>query len=169
MRDDYQGRSFATGATEAFSAQASFVPTAAAYGPGDIMGSTQEMLFLNRRNKLVQEGSIIRVLSAVVKIGVAEVPSGQTGYRLQCFSVTPPSAQGDNDLWTLAAGDLDAYLGSIDLGSPVDVGGALYVKTQGVDTDLRLITGSMFTRLVTNGGHTAAAVARSVILHGVVL
>ena len=169
MSNDYQGKAFADGIVEGFTADATFTPVAATYGAGDVVGTTQEMLFLNRRDQLVPEKSLIRVFSAIVKIGIAAVPSGQTGYTLQCYNVTPPSAQADNAAWTLAAGDLDSYLGSIALGSPVSFGGALYVRTQAIDTDFRLITPSLFTRLVTDGGHAMVATVRSVRLNAVVI
>ncbi len=166
---DYQGKAFATGIAEGFTADGSFVPTATAYGAGDIMDVTQEMLLTDRRGLLVPEKSLIQVIAAIVKINVASIPSGQTSYTLQLYSAAPPSAQNDNDAWTLALTDLDSYHGSIALGAPVDVGGALYIRTDGLNMNLRLITPSIFARLVTDGGHTPAAVARAVRLHAVVV
>jgi hypothetical protein len=106
-------------------------------------------------------------INARLKIGIASVPASQTSYTLHCYNITPPSAQADNDAWILAAGDLAAYLGPIDLGTPVDIGGALYVRKE-VEvgkSDFQLITPSIFTRLVTEGAHTAAAVARTVTMN----
>lgn len=169
MTNDYQGKSFAGGIAEGFLATASFMPVAGTFGAGDIMGPSVEMLFTERHGLLVPEKSHVRVLSAETKIGIAAVPSGQTSYTLQCYSVPQPSAQNDNDLWSLAAGDLDCYLGSIALGSPLALGSALYVRASAINVELALNTGSIFARLVTDGAHTAAAVARSVQLHCVVI
>lgn len=167
--DDYQGKAFATGPADGYSADASFMPAAAAYGAGDIMAATQEMIFTGRKGLLVPEKSLVRILSATLKIGVASVPSGQSSYTLHCYSVAPPSAQADNDAWSLDAGDLDGYLGSIPLGAPSDIGGALFVRAQAIDLDFRLITPSIFARLVTDGAHTAAAVARAVSLNAMAI
>lgn len=166
----------AGGVTTAFersgvTATATFTPAAAAYGSGDIMDVAKEMSFTYRDGVAVPVGSLIRILSAITKIDITSVPAGQTSYLLHCYSVTPPSAQADNDAWTLASGDLTAYRGSIALGVPADLGASLYVKTSLIDTEIALASDktSMFAQLVTVNSHTAAAVARQIILQGVVL
>lgn len=151
------------------SASASFTPAAAAYGAGDLMDAAKAMAFTFADGSAIPSASLIRVLTTTTKIDVTAVPSGQTSYTLHCYSVTPPSAQADNDAWTLASGDLASYLGSIALGTPVDLGAALYVKAQYIDFDMRLAGTSIYGVLVTAGAHTAAAVARQVRLHAVVL
>lgn len=155
-------------AAGSYTAAASFTPAAAAYGAGDIMDVAKELSFVSGAI-VVPTGSLIRVITAVVKIDITSVPSGQTSYTLQCYGVTPPSAQADNDAWTLASGDLTAYLGSINLGTPVDLGAALYVKGGYVDFDMRLAGTSIFAQLVTVGAHTATAVARQIRLHAILL
>lgn len=152
-----------------FTASASFTPAAAAYGAGDLMDVAKQFAFTDANGAAIPSASLIRILTAVTKIDVTAVPSGQTSYTLHLYSVTPPSAQADNDTWTLASGDLASYLGSIALGTPADLGAALYVKAQYIDFDMRLAGTSIYGVLVTAGAHTAAAVARQVRLHGVVL
>lgn len=154
---------------QGYTATASFTPAAAAYGAGDIMGATATVSFLDAASAALPTASMIRILTAVVKIDISSVPAGQTSFTLQCYNVTPPSAQADNDLWTLASVDLPSYLGSIALGTPVDLGAALYVKSQYIDFDTRLAGTNIFARLVTVGAHTAAAVARSITLHAIVM
>lgn len=154
----------------AFTATANFTPAAAAYGAGDLMDVAKEFVFTDRGGNALPSGALIRILTAVVKIDVTAVPAGQTSYTLQCYSATPGGTpQADNDLWALASGDLASYLGSIALGTPVDLGAALYVKSQYIDFDMRLTGTSIFGQLITVGAHTAAATARQVRLHGVVL
>jgi len=150
-------------------ASADFTPTAAAYGAGDIMDIARELVFVDRSGIQLPRGSLIRILTSVMKIGITGVPSGQTNYILHLYTVTPPSAQADNAAWTLASGDLASYAGAVGLGTPADLGDALYVKTQFLDLDLRLTEVSVFGRLVTVGAHTATAVARSIRLHAVPL
>jgi len=151
------------------SASASFTPAAAAYGAGDLMGVAQALAFTFADGSAIPSASLLRILTTTLKIDVTSVPGGQTSYTLHLYSVTPPSAQADNDAWTLASGDLASYLGSIALGTPVDWGAALYVKAQYIDFDMRLAGTSIYGVLVTAGAHTAAAVARQVRLHAVVL
>lgn len=152
-------------------ASANFTPAAAAYGAGDIHSVAQQLNFVDRNGLAVPVGSIIRILTSVVKIDVTAVPSGMTSFTLQLYGVTPPSAPADNDPWTLASADLPSYCGAIDLGAPVDLGAALYVKKQYIDFDVKLDAdkSSLFGQLVTVGAYTATAVARQVLLRGVVL
>lgn len=150
-------------------ASANFTPAAAAYSAGDIMDVTKEMAWTYANGVAVPSGSIIRILTTLLKIDVTSVPAGQTSYGLQLYGVTPPSAQADNDAWTLASADLSAYVGRVELGSPVDLGASSFVRYPYIDFDFKLTGTSLFARLVTDGAHTAAAVARQVLLRGVVL
>lgn len=146
-----------------------FTPAAAAYSAGDVMGVSRELAFAFADGSRVPAGAMIRVLTSVMRINQAALQSGEAGYTLQCYTLTQPSAQADNDAWTLAAGDLASYRGAIGLGVPGDLGSACYVRTQYIDADINLATSSLWARLVTVGGFTATAVARSVTLHGIVL
>lgn len=150
-------------------ASASFTPAAAAYGAADIMGTAMEMAFTDRNGTVIPAGSLIRILSSVIKIDITAVPSGQTAYTGRLYSATPPSAQADNAVWSLASGDLTVYRGPIALGTPVDEGAALYVQSQYIDKDIKLVTSSLWMQLVTEGAHTSAAVARQVLLYGILL
>lgn len=150
-------------------ASATFTPAAAAYGAGDIMDVAKQFAFTLANGDPVPDGSLIRILSSTTKIDVTAVPSGQTSYTARAYSSTPPSAQADNDLWTLVSGDLSVYKGPISLGTPVDEGSCLYIKNQYIDTDIKLTGTSLWLELVTEGAHTAAAVARTVTLNAMVL
>jgi hypothetical protein len=147
----------------------SFTPAAAAYSANDIISTAKEFAFTFANGDAIPSGSLIRILSTVVKIDATAVISGETSYTLQTYSVTPPSAQADNDAWTLASADLPSYRGSIALGTPVDLGAALYVKTGLIDTDIKLAGTSLFAELQTVGAFTATAVARQIELRGIVL
>lgn len=157
-------------------ATANFTPAAAAYSAGDIISVAQEFAFTDSAGRAVPSGSLIRILSSIIKIDETAIISGETSYRLQAYSVTPPSAQADNAAWTLASGDLTAYRGALELGAPVDLGAAAYVKSQVIDAvtglngiDVKLTGTSLFGELVTVGGFTATAVARQILLYGIVL
>jgi hypothetical protein len=155
----------ATGIT----ASASFTPAAAAYGAGDIMSVAQPFAFTYANGSAIPAGSLIRILTAIVKIDQTALQASEAAYTLQCYSVTPPSAQADNAAWTLASADLPSYRGAIGLGTPVDLGAACYIKTPNVDLDIKLSTASLFAELQTVAGFTATAVARQVLLYGIVL
>jgi hypothetical protein len=153
-------------------ATASFTPAAAAYSAADIISTAKEFIFYDNRGTIVPQGAIIRVVSSVIKIDQAAVISGETSYSLALYSLTPPSAQADNAAWTLASADLPSYRGTLSLGAPVDLGAACYVKTQYSDQqDFSLASGksSLFGELITAGAATFTAVAREILLYGVVL
>lgn len=152
------------------SASASFVPAAAAYAAGDIISTAKEFAFAYSDGSPVAGGALIRILSSVIKIDAAALISGEGAYTLQNYAAAQTTVQADNDPWTLTSADLAAYRGSLALGTPLDLGAALYVKTQFVDQqDVKLIGTSLFGRLVTAGGATFAAVARQITLYGVVI
>jgi hypothetical protein len=150
-------------------ASASFTPAAAAYSAGDIMDVAKEMAFTYANGLAIPSGSLIRILDTIVKIDATALQSGEGAYTLQMYGVTPPSAQADNAAWTLASGDLPSYSGSISLGTPVDLGAALYIKQSNIDVDVKLSGTSLFAELVTVAGFTATAVARQVFLRAIVL
>jgi hypothetical protein len=148
---------------------ASFIPAAAAYSAGDIISVAQEFAFTYADGTPIRSGALIRILTTIIKIDVTALQASEAAYSLALYSVTPPSAQADNAAWTLASADLSSYRGSISLGTPVDLGAALYVKTPNVDIDVKLTGTSLFGELLTVAGFTATAVARQVLLYGVEL
>jgi hypothetical protein len=100
-------------------------------------------------------GAEVMITRAQLEIDIASVPSGMTGFRLYLYGATPPSALGDNAAWDIPSGDRPAFLGYVDLGTPVDLGSTLYVDTPNVNTQLSVPAGgAVFGYLVTNGGYT---------------
>lgn len=151
-------------------ATASFTPTNTAYGANDIMGASAEFDFVYASSGLaIPNTAMIRILTAIVRIDATGLQASEGAYQLQGYNAAQPSAQADNAAWSLDTADLAAYRGAIGLGTPVDLGGACYVKSAGVDLDVRLLTGSLFARLQTLAAFTPTAVARQVTLYGLVL
>ncbi len=66
----------------------------------------------------------------------------------------------DNAPWDLPAGDRTAYLGSIVLGTPVDLGSTCFVAVDNLNKMVRLTGTHIFGYLVTAGAYqpTSAAV-----------
>jgi hypothetical protein len=158
------------GSGSGITASASFTPAAAAYSANDIMDVAKEFAFTDAvTGAAIPAGSLIRILTVIMKIDATALQASEAAYALQAFNVTPPSALADNAAWTLASADLSAYRGSLSLGTPVDLGAALYVKTPNIDIDIKLTTSSLWGQLQTIAGFTPTAVARQVFLYGVVL
>ncbi len=148
----------------------SFTPAAAAYGAADIISVAKEFIFTDNQGQVVPAGTLIRIMSTVVRIDQTAVISGETSYSLAMYSVTPPSAQLDNAAWTLASVDLASYRGTLALGTPADLGAACFIKTQLTDQqDVYMPASSIYCELITAGAFTATAVARQVTLYGIML
>ena len=97
------------------------------------------------------------ITSTSLEVDLAAVPSGMMSFRLHLYSVTPPSALGDNVAWDLPAGDRASYLGYLDLGTPVDLGSTLFVQAEQVNKHITLASANLYGYLVTIGGHTPAS------------
>jgi hypothetical protein len=123
------------------------------YTAGDVVGTVMEFTTLGLA------GKSSRITGTRLEIDVNAIPTGMTSFRLQLYGVTPPSAYTDNTPWDLPNGDLTAYLGYVDMGSPVDLGSNLYVQQTGLDVDVLFAGTSLFAYLVTNGGYTPTSAA----------
>jgi hypothetical protein len=153
-------------------ASASWTPAGAAYGAADTVSVAQALSWtFTHSGVAVPAGSTIRILTSELKIDATAVIASETSYTLHLYSRTPPSAQADNAAWSLASADLPYYLGSLALGTVVDLGAAVWVKTGGHNLDITLetIVTSIYGSLVTVGAPTLVATARQVKLLGMLI
>ena len=115
-------------------------------------------------------GGQVMITSVALECDASAVISGEAGYRLYLYNVTPPSALGDNAAWDLPSGDRASFLGFVDLGQPVDLGSTLYVETNGLQKQITAASGNVFAYLVTLGAFTpASATVRVITVHSVVV
>lgn len=104
------------------------------------------------------DGGHALLTTARMAINLSAVISGMGNFRLYFYNVTPPSALGDNAAWDLPSGDRTAFLGYIDLGTPVDLGSTLYVESTHVDKQVAVPSGGiLYAYLVTTGAYTPSA------------
>ncbi len=139
-----------------------------AYAAGDVVGVTGGgtgcITFANMRDVA---GEIL-ITSATFERDVAALISGETSYTLHLYNVTQPGAQVDNAVFDLPSGDRASYLGSLNLGTPVDLGSTLYIATDGINKQVTLASTSLFGVLVTVGAYTPASASVHVVtLHAV--
>lgn len=120
---------------------------------GSATGSTAALSF----PLLGNAGDSIEIISTSLMINAAAIISGETSYNLHLYNVTPPSAYGDNTAWDLLTGDRASYLGFVSLGTPADLGGTLYVETNNIHKQVRLLGTGLFGYLVTVGTYTPTA------------
>jgi hypothetical protein len=141
-----------------------------AYLAGDVVGAATGSTAALTFTDMGFEAGRVMITSVSLEIDSTGVISGETSYRLYLYSVTPPSALGDNAVFDLPAGDRASFLGYVDLGTPVDLGSTLWVETHGVNKQVKLAGTSLFGYLVTIGPYTPTASRVHVItLHAVTL
>lgn len=139
-----------------------------AYAANDVVGVTGGGTATMTFALGAVSGSRIMITSASLERDASAVISGETSYTLHLYNVTQPGAQIDNAVFDLATGDRTAYLGSINLGAPVDLGSTLYVGTDGINKQVKLAGTSLFGVLVTVGAYTPVSAAVHVVaLHAV--
>lgn len=136
-----------------------------AYTAGDVIGAAAAAIEFPSmgvagRDTIITGVELTRNVTAII--------SGETTYKLQLYSVTPPSALADNAAWDLPSGDRASYLGEIDLGAIVDKGSSLRAEVANVNKQVRLARTSLFGYLVTVGAYTpASASSFNIKLHGI--
>lgn len=140
-----------------------------AYAANDVMGAaTGSTAALTFTNLCPVSGGAIMITSASFEHDASALISGETSFVLHLYNVTPPSALGDNAAFDLPSGDRASYLGSINLGTPVDLGSTLYVATDGINKQIRCSGTNIYGYLVTVGAYTPASAAVYVVtLHSV--
>lgn len=140
-----------------------------AYAAGDVIGAATGATAALTFAAIGVASNNIMLTGASLEIDVSAIPSGMGAFSLALYSVTPPSALGDNAAWDLPAGDRTSYLGTISLGAPLDLGSTLYSDQTQINKQIKLpASATLFAYLVTNAGWTPAASTVFVInLHAV--
>ncbi len=142
-----------------YSAAATFTPAAASHVAGDCIGAAAEIDFGAPVGRPIK----INSCSLAINGPTAEVST----WRLYLYSITPPSAYADDTPWDLLTGDRASFLGYIDLGTAIDLGGTQWVETHNINKQIKLAGDSVFAYLVNGTTLTPAAVAHVVTLHAV--
>jgi len=132
-----------------------------AYVATDVVGGAKDFGVLG------PSGASVIITTVQLMVNLSSVTSGMTSFTLHLFNVTPPSAIADSSPFTLASGDRASYLGSVLIGTPVDLGDTLYVEANGVNKQVKLSGTKLFGYLTTNGAYTPTAVDYTVTIHTV--
>lgn len=135
------------------------------YLANDVQGATvAAMTFAN----IGPSGGEILLMSASLEIDSSTAPVGMTTFTLHLYTVTPPSAAADNDVWDLPSGDRASYVGSVVLGTIIDMGSTLYLGADAINKPIKLAGTDLFGYLVTNGSYTpVSATVQKVVLHSI--
>lgn len=148
-------------------ASMSVTAIAAAIGANDVMGTPQALTWTDSNGGKFKGGEL-RLVSSLFYIADTALIASEAGYALKLYSSLPANIPADNAAWDIPAGDRAAYVGSLAIGTPVDIGSTCLVE---VDTYTKQITvastGVSYGVLQTLAGFTATATVRTIILHGV--
>jgi hypothetical protein len=146
-----------------FGASASFTPTAASYTAGDVYDVAQTFAGIGPT-----AGGTVRIVSTTLLIAHTALVASEGAYTLHLFNAALASPLADNAAFDVAVADRTKYLGSLALGTPVDVGTSLWVEVNSLN---KLITvpsgGAVIGYLVNAATITPTAAARTVRLHAV--
>jgi hypothetical protein len=102
----------------------------------------------------VPERAVLEGVS--LRIDVADIPSGMTTFRVHLYK-SQPTAILDNAAWSLIAGDRTAYLGYVDLATPLDLVATLWTQADSVNKRIMSTGGTVYAMLQTIGAYTPSA------------
>lgn len=141
-----------------------------AYGAGDVVGVADSDTAANAGSAVHvlrggdSGGLITRIVGVDFLIGADAVPAGMTSFTMHLYGATPPSALLDNAAWDLPSGDRSAYIGSVTLGTPADIGGTLFIQTTGLDKYVRMAPSAiLYAYIVTAAGYTPASATSMIV------
>ena len=129
-----------------------------AYLANDVVGAaTGSTAALTFSNIAAEAGCILIVASRLQIQSTALISGEEAGYDLHLYTVTPPSALGDNTAWDLPSGDRASYAGKVSLGIPADLGSTLWIRQTGLLIPVKTASAHLYAYLVTIGAHTPAS------------
>lgn len=128
-----------------------------AYTANDVVGAATGATAALTFASMGPSGGEIMITSVALEIDAAALIGSEAIYTLHLYSITPPSALGDNAAFDLPSGDRASYLGAISLGTPVDLGATLYIASDSVNKQVKLAGTSLFGYLVTAAAYTPAS------------
>jgi hypothetical protein len=105
---------------------------------------------------------VVLITAARIRLDVAAVPSGMGVMRLHLYT-SAPAAIADNAAFNLPAGDRAKYIGSIDIGTPADLGDTLWAANDEVRKQVILTGDSVYGILQTVAAYTPTANAAKTI------
>lgn len=163
------GSPFVVSDTSSFASSVSFTRTADtnSYAANDVVGPATGSTAAQSFTLIGPSAGNVMLTSASLEIDLAAVGTGMTSFQLALYSVTPPSAYGDNTAWQLLTGDRASFLDILSLGTPalpVTSGGTLYSRQDGINKQLKLTGTGLFGYLITNGAWTTPTSAAPFVI-----
>lgn len=120
-----------------------------AYAIGDVVGATTASGLMSWS---VGTNSVL-FIGAVLANNDANIPSGQSGFKLHLYNLSPTPV-GDNAAFNLAAVDVSKYIGYIQFDTPIDVGDVNISQIIGANIVCKSSSGIVYGMLVTDTAYT---------------
>lgn len=130
-----------------------------AYAAGDVVGQSPAAN-ITFANVLPNAGGTFVVLGARLRIDVAAIPAGMSGFRVHLYNAAP-TAIVDNAVYSLPADDRAKYLGYVTITTTRLLGVTVWVQDDNLNVTGKLAAGStsLFGILETIAGYTPTASA----------
>lgn len=127
--------------------------TGAAHSAGDVVSTDAGAVLTFATGLSAGKSGLIR--SSLVTTNNDAVFAAGAGYTLHLYSASP-TAQATNAAFNMTTADLAKYIGSITIGTLVDIGDTCAKFDKGHDFDFTLAAGvtNIFGKLVCLGGET---------------
>jgi len=124
-----------------------------AYTAGDVVGSATSAI--HTMTAAGPSGGFVLLQSMALFIGSTAVPSGMGAFRVHLYNASP-TAIADNAVFDLVSGELNAYMGFVDLPTPADFGSTIYTQTDYIGRLVKLAAAStsLFAEIETRGAYT---------------
>lgn len=134
------------------------------YSAGDVIGAADSITPANPGSAIHTltdigpKGGHVLVQSVELFIGGTIVPSGMGAFRLHLYTESP-TAILDNAAYDLVSGDVNSYVGFVDLPAPQDLGSTLYSQVDYVGRLVKLASAgtSLFAEIETRNAYTPAS------------
>ena len=133
-----------------------------AYTAGDVIGIADAETPANAGSAIFEftsvgnTGELIKIAASTFQVNLSAVPASMTSFKLHLYNASP-TAILDNAAFDLVSGDRTKYLGSIDLGTPADLGSTLFSQNDAVNKLVKLVTTSFYGVIETASGYTPAS------------
>lgn len=127
------------------------------YTIGDVIGDTGGSA-IHTLAGIGPSGGYVLIQSVSLVFSDAAVISGMAAFRLH-FYQTSPTAIADNAAFSLESGERAAYMGYVDLPTPLDLGASLYTQADYPGRLIKLANAStsLFCELETRGAYQPAS------------
>ena len=127
-----------------------------AYTANDVLGPdpVTQTGALEFKNMGPEGGGEILIMSTYFLVNSTALIASEAAHTMYLYSVNPPSLLADNVAWDMDSVDQPYFLGSLAIGTPVDIGSSLFIAVDNINKQVKLKSSSMWGYMTTAGAYT---------------